>query len=195
MNTNILELNEPSRRDFIGLLARLPLIPAAALRPRPRERETPLAHRMGEGGPKGRVRDAAGRVRDIGENSNPAERAGQSCPDFSFQLSDFKFAPRSFPIAGFRYHDGADALPLLLPGTALTLRAQADNPHDPHAVEILYGALKLGYVPRFCNRHLSQLLQNDVSLTCEVARINADAPPWDAVAVRVSLPQSELLAA
>lgn len=153
MNTNTLELTEPSRRDFLGLLARLPLIPAASLLPRhpvPRPRERAV-------------------VRQVPMNE--------------------------FPIAGFRYHDGADALPLLQPGTVLTLRAQADNPHDPHAVEILYGALKLGYVPRFCNRHLSQLLRNDVSLTCEVARINADAPPWDAVAVRVSLPQPELLAA
>ena len=148
MNTTTLELNEPSRRDFLGLLARLPLIPAAALRPRPRDRAIARQVPMNE-----------------------------------------------FPIAGFRDHDGADALPLLQSGTVLTLRAQADNPHDPHAVEILYGALKLGYVPRFCNRHLSQLLQNDVSLTCEVARINADAPPWDAVAVRVSLPQPQLLAA
>ena len=100
-----------------------------------------------------------------------------------------------FPIAGFRYYDGDVAFPELQPGTALTLRAQPDNPYDPCAVEILHGAWKFGYVPRFCNRQLSRLLQDAVSLTCEVARINMDAPSWDAVAVRVALAQPELLAA
>lgn len=151
MNTTTLELNEPSRRDFLALLARLPLIPAAAVV-----------------------------SRAVRPTRNPPVR---------------QVPMNEFPIAGFRYHNGADALPLLQPGTVLTLRAQADNPHDPNAVEIRYGALKLGYVPRFCNHHLSQLLQNQVSLACEVTRVATDAPPWDAVAVRVSLPQPELLAA
>jgi len=108
---------------------------------------------------------------------------------------DFNFSPPPFPIAGFSYYDGNAALPELLPGTALTLRAQPDNPHDPCAVEILHGGWKLGYIPRFCNRRVSQLLHDAVSLTCEVARISADAPPWDAVAVRVFAPQPQLLAA
>ncbi len=51
MNTNILELNEPSRRDFLGLLARLPLMqksstrraPAAAKQTTAQSREEPLA--------------------------------------------------------------------------------------------------------------------------------------------------------
>ena len=100
-----------------------------------------------------------------------------------------------FPIAGFRYYNGELAFPALQPGTALTLRAQPDNPHDPWAVEILHGGWKLGYVPRCCNRQLSRLLQDAVPLICEVARINVDAPPWDAVAVRVAVTQSEMLAA
>lgn len=100
-----------------------------------------------------------------------------------------------FPIAGFCYYDGEAAFPELQPGTALTLRAQPENPHDACAVEILHGAWKLGYVPRYCNRQLSRLLQDAVPLTCAVARINPDAPPWDAVAVRVALAQPELLAA
>ncbi len=100
-----------------------------------------------------------------------------------------------FPIAGFRYYDGDVAFPELQPGTALTLRAQPDNPYDPDAIEILHGAWKLGYVPRYCNRQLSQLIQDAVPLSCEVARIETDAPPWDAVAVRVTVSQSELLAA
>ncbi len=106
-------------------------------------------------------------------------------------LSSREAGGLAIPIAGFRYYDGHEALPELRPGTSLTLRAQPDNPHDPYAVEILHGRTKLGYVPRFCNRHVSRLLQSDVSLTCEIAHVRTDAPPWDAIAVRLSLNQPE----
>jgi len=111
------------------------------------------------------------------------------------RASDFNFSPPPFPIAGFSYYDGDAALPELLPGTALTLRAQPNNPHDPNAVEILHGGWKLGYIPRFCNRRVSQLLNDATPLTCEIARISADAQPWDAVAVRVFVSHPQLLAA
>jgi HIRAN domain len=163
-------ISQSLRKQLPACLADLPLIPASSLVPRPR-------------------------VRDEGPKQLRTQRAGEICADFNFQLSDFRFAQTSFPIAGFQHHDDQAALAELQPGTALTLRAQPDNPHDPNAVEILHGALKLGYVPRFCNRQLSELLQSEVLLTCEVARITADAPPWDAVAVRISLPQAALEAA
>lgn len=93
-----------------------------------------------------------------------------------------------FAIAGFQYYDGPTALPGLTVGTMLTLRAEPGNPHDCYAVEILHGATKLGYVPRFCNRHLSRLLEGFVPLTCVVERVNRAAPPWETVFVLVSLP-------
>jgi len=68
-----------------------------------------------------------------------------------------------------------------------TLHPEPGNPHDAFAVEILFGRAKLGYVPRFCNQRLSRLLAGGADLRCEVARLDADASPWDAVAVRVSL--------
>ncbi len=94
--------------------------------------------------------------------------------------------PSPFAISGFRYHDGPRCLPRLRVGEALTLRPEPGNPHDAFAVEILFGRAKLGYVPRFCNQRLSRLLAEGADLRCEVAKLDADAPPWDAVAVRVS---------
>lgn len=92
-----------------------------------------------------------------------------------------------FAIAGFRYYDGAKELPRLVAGTKLTLRAEPSNPHDSFAVEIHHGSAKLGYVPRFCNRHISRLLLEAVPLACEVERVDQQAPPWDAVCVKVLL--------
>lgn len=96
-----------------------------------------------------------------------------------------------FHIAGFRYYDGADELPGLNAGAKLVLRPEPTNPHDRFAVEILHGPAKLGYVPRFCNRHLSRLLLEAVPLGCEVERVDPAARPWEAVLVQVFLPRPE----
>ncbi len=191
MNTT---LNDFSRRQLPACLVDLPLVPTSSLpcrtaHPLRAERDSSLAgagedvRRTGEGRWGETIECGAGQ----GDNCpiRPISPISPTCP--------IRTVPQvpipAFPIAGFQHHDGHTALPELLPGTALTLRAQPDNPHDPFAVEILHGSLKLGYIPRFCNRHLSRLLQSGVPLACEVARVTADAPPWDAVAIRVSLSQ------
>ena len=99
-------------------------------------------------------------------------------------LNDFK-------IAGFQYYDGPKPLGELASGAQLTLRAQPANPHDFFAVEIFHGQAKLGYVPRYCNRHLSRMLQEGVPLACRADAIAPKAAPWDAVAVNVYIHQPE----
>ena len=78
-------------------------------------------------------------------------------------------------------------------GSLLTLRPEPTNPHDSYAVEILHGEAKLGYVPRFCNRHISQMLAEGVPLTCTIERVDPNSPPWEAVSVRLSIATSLLL--
>ncbi len=95
-----------------------------------------------------------------------------------------------FAIAGFRYYEGARELPRLTPGRRLTLRPEPANRFDRFAIEILHGPAKLGYVPRACNQHLSRLLEAGVPLVCQVVRTDPQAPPWQAVAVVVSLVQA-----
>lgn len=99
-------------------------------------------------------------------------------------LNDFK-------IAGFQYYGGPTHLPALAAGARLTLRPQPTNPHDAFAVEIFHGPVKLGYVPRYCNRHLSRMLLDGVALECQADTIAPNAAPWDAVAVNVYLAQVE----
>ena len=96
-----------------------------------------------------------------------------------------------FHIAGFRYYDGAKVIHALVPGAILKLNAEPTNPYDAFAVEIILGSSKLGYVPRFCNRHLSRMLLNGVQLNCEIQFVNPNTPPWESVAVNVYLPHSK----
>ncbi|MCZ7636730.1 MAG: HIRAN domain-containing protein [Verrucomicrobia bacterium] len=113
-----------------------------------------------------------------------APRPAQAAPPTSAR----QVLMNDFAIAGFRYYDGARELPGLAAGTKLTLRAEPANPYDSFAVEIFHGPAKLGYVPRFCNRHISRLLQDAVPLACVVERVDSQAPPWEAVVVGVCLP-------
>ncbi|MDO3377548.1 HIRAN domain-containing protein [Geoalkalibacter halelectricus] len=68
-----------------------------------------------------------------------------------------------------------------------SLFAAPDNPHDDYAVRIEWRGVKLGYVPRSDNKHLSRLLRQGARLTCRATRINPQAPPWQTPQVAVGM--------
>jgi hypothetical protein len=119
---------------------------------------------------------------------------GAPAPGEGTSVLTCRLPEHAFPMAGFRHYNGAASIYALTPGTRLALRAEPNNPHDPFAVEIFQGPAKLGYVPSFCNRHISRLLQDSIPLACEVERVIPDGPPWEAVNVRILLPQQSVLA-
>ena len=92
-----------------------------------------------------------------------------------------------FPVAGFQYYQGESVICLLRPGDTLTLKAEPTNPHDLYAVEVFAGRVKLGYVPRTDNKHISRMLRDGLGLTCEVDVATPGASPWDALRVTVSM--------
>jgi hypothetical protein len=118
---------------------------------------------------------------------SPLWGEGARRPDEVRPVLNNSLPAHPFPIAGFSHYDGDHELPSLREGSLLTLRPEPGNPHDMHAVEILHGQAKLGYVPRFCNRPVSQLLPEGVALTCEIERVDPTSPPWEAVSVRLSI--------
>ena len=61
-------------------------------------------------------------------------------------------------IAGFTYYDGIEVIDNLTIGAPVTLKSEPDNPYDPSAVAIYYGTKKLGYVPKYKNGCVSDLL-------------------------------------
>ena len=65
-----------------------------------------------------------------------------------------------FAIAGFSYYEGAIAFNKLKIGKKLKLKREPRNKYDKHAVALYRKGLKLGYIPRDKNRHLSLLLKN-----------------------------------
>lgn len=93
----------------------------------------------------------------------------------------------SFPIAGFQYRDGVEALEKLKVGTKLDLVPEFDNPYDSNAVAIKYHGVHLGYVPRVKNALLAQALffGHDGIVRCKVVKVDKKADPHDQVIVKL----------
>jgi hypothetical protein len=96
-----------------------------------------------------------------------------------------------FFVAGLYYYDGLElaAEGGVKPGDALRLSAQPDNPYDRFAVEVFHAptGIKLGYVPRTDNKHISRLLRRGVPLEARVVRTCSDGQSWEAVKAEVRL--------
>lgn len=92
-----------------------------------------------------------------------------------------------FHIAGFQFYDGPRWVGKMKPGELLTLTAEDDNPHDRFAVKIERNGVKVGYVPRTDNFHVSRLIRRGADLRCEVEAVSPDKEPWWMVRVRVEL--------
>jgi len=75
----------------------------------------------------------------------------------------------------------------LRPGDILTLRREPRNPYDSFAVEIIRGDIKLGYVPRTDNIHISRLLGQGARLTCRPVHVDPHTVPWEMVKAEVVL--------
>ena len=75
------------------------------------------------------------------------------------------------PLAGFRYHAGADLWPELRVGDRLELARERDNPHDANAVVVLWRGRKLGYVPRRENVALAWGLDRGTPLRARISAL------------------------
>lgn len=92
------------------------------------------------------------------------------------------------PVAGFQYHEGVRVWNGLRPGDPLHLVREPDNKYDQRAVRVDWrGGRKLGYVPRYENTAVSQMLDRGETLTGRVARLRSDPNPWKRVEFEIWL--------
>jgi hypothetical protein len=90
-------------------------------------------------------------------------------------------------VAGFSHWYGAEVLSEMRPGDELALKAQPDNPYDPHAVEVYYQDAKIGYVPSGNNGLIAQLLffGHDDVFSARVSAIRPDQHPEQQVLMTI----------
>jgi hypothetical protein len=72
-------------------------------------------------------------------------------------------------------------------GSDFDLIPEPQNPYDEFAVRIDYCGIKIGYVPRSDNRHISRLQQQGARLCCRAVEVNPDVEPWNMVRVEVGM--------
>jgi len=75
------------------------------------------------------------------------------------------------PLAGFRYHAGAEVWRELRVGDRLELARELGNPHDANAVAVLWRGRKLGYVPRSENAALAWGLDRGTPLRARISAV------------------------
>jgi len=85
------------------------------------------------------------------------------------------FVERSM-IVGGEHYDFDKARPEFVDGMPLTLRHEADNPHDPNAIEVLLRRWKLGYVRRCQNAQCARFFDLGLMLC---GRLIRSGSVWD----------------
>jgi hypothetical protein len=91
-------------------------------------------------------------------------------------------------VAGVQHHqlEGSDALSEITLGTVLMLKREPENEYDRFAVSVnTPDGICIGYLPRWINKIPGRLLDNDVSVQCEVTKINEDEPLWHRIKVAI----------
>ena len=90
---------------------------------------------------------------------------------FAANAQSVQLLVQSSPLAGFRYGEASEVLPLMRAGDALELVREAENPHDPNAVRVEWRGRKLGYVPRRENAALAWGLDRGTTLRARISRL------------------------
>lgn len=96
---------------------------------------------------------------------------------FAVQAQVVQVVVQSTPLAGYRYAEAAEVLPMLRLGDALQLVREPDNPYDANAVRVDWQGRRLGYVPRRSNAALAWGLDRGTALRARVSRLEAHPNP------------------
>lgn len=88
-------------------------------------------------------------------------------------------------IAGFDHYDGPDAESLLEAGMPLQLNREPHNRYDKHAIEILSGEAKLGYIPRANNKTIARLMDEGIEVQAEIKELYPENCYFNNVKVEV----------
>jgi hypothetical protein len=83
---------------------------------------------------------------------------------------------QSSPLAGYRYHDAAQAWPEMRVGDRLELVREPGNVHDASAVRVEWRGRMLGYVPRRQNDAVAWGLDSGHALRARISALDAAKP-------------------
>jgi len=79
----------------------------------------------------------------------------------------------SFPtkVMGVSFDGRQDTVAGLVPGLELQLQRQPDNPHDPNAIAVHYGALHIGFLRKQIAKHLAPLIDGGARYRARIEHV------------------------
>jgi HIRAN domain len=90
-------------------------------------------------------------------------------------------------IAGVQYGDYQTAVGLKV-GSILKLFPDTKNPYDSHAIKVMYGDARLGYIPKGEYQDmLWQLRADKIKVSCEISSYNRTNPTWNMFVIKISV--------
>lgn len=93
------------------------------------------------------------------------------------QTASVRLLVQSSPLAGFRYHAGAEVWGALRLGDPLELSREPENPFDARAIAVTWHGRKLGYVPRRQNAAIAWAMDRGEALRARISRLRAHPNP------------------
>lgn len=117
-----------------------------------------------------------------------ARAADTSSPPTEQKRSQASLLIQSSPLAGSQFHALPAVVDQIRVGDPLTLQREPDNPHDSHAVQVLWQAHMLGYVPRRENRAIARALDQQIPLDARVIALRPNETPWKRLRFEISMP-------
>jgi single-stranded-DNA-specific exonuclease len=78
-------------------------------------------------------------------------------------------------LAGVSFEGRQDTIAGLRVGLDLVLERQPQNPHDPNAIAVRYGALQLGYIKREIAKHIAPLVDEGVQYSARIESLTGGA--------------------
>lgn len=117
-----------------------------------------------------------------------ARAADMSSPTTDQRRSQASLLIQSSPLAGSQFHALPAVVDQIRVGDPLTLQREPDNPHDSNAVQVLWQAHMLGYVPRRENRAIARALDQKITLDARVVALRPNETPWKRLRFEISMP-------
>lgn len=86
-------------------------------------------------------------------------------------------------IKGFQFNEGKSFLLKFKKGEVLIMQREPENDYDENAVAIYWNNKKIGYLPVMENVSISNMLDQNIALTCTIEEVNVKAQLWEAVRI------------
>jgi len=99
--------------------------------------------------------------------------------------ADARIIVQQSPLAGFQYYEGKGLWDMMRVGDSLQLMREPQNPHDAHAVRVMWRNEMLGYIPRRENSDVARQMDRGAPVKARIVKLKEARNPWQRIEFEV----------